>query len=331
MAEPLITDDVKAFYEQLIDEGGRIVPADDPLWSDPVVRAALASGLARRIPRVPPAIHPVGPEAAFAQVLARSQRAMYAAVEEHREIEHATIRILRAFVRAASMNGTREPCTMVSDRYQATNLFPSLYLSADRLVRSLATGPYGEQLLQPSSAPYEVSSAYFGPTAEFRNTGGRTYMVCDSEHVKAYFDNVVTGIADGEETRVVPQKLPMKLLVVDDHTALVPLGPYGHPCLLIRDPRLVATFAGFFDLFWEQGTPWPPTQQQATSKENVTRQRILDALAAGLKDEAIARQLGVSVRTVRRHITTLMHDLGVANRFAAGVAAVRRGLLARAA
>ena len=40
-----------------------------------------------------------------------------------------------------------------------------------------------------------------------------------------------------------------------------------------------------------------------------------------------ARQLGVSVRTVRRSAAALMDELGVTSRFAAGAAAVRRGWL----
>ncbi|MGH8888235.1 MAG: LuxR C-terminal-related transcriptional regulator [Acidothermaceae bacterium] len=331
MAEPLIPDDVKALYEQLIDEGGRIVPADDPRWTEPAVRAALDSGFAAPTPRLPPAIHPVPPDVAFARVLARWQRTMYTAVEQRRAAERATIKTLCAFVRAAGMSTTRGPCSMVTGRHQVMILHKALTVSADVLVRNVSTGPYGETLFQPSGAPYEVGSLYFPPSSELRSSGGRALVLCDQEHVRTLSDNLAAGIADGEEARVVAQKLPMKLLIVDDHTALVPLGPYGHPCLLIRDRQLVATFAAFFDLFWEQGTPWPSTKAPTTPKESLTRQRILDALAAGLKDEAIARQLGVSVRTVRRHITALMHELGAANRFAAGVAAVRRGLVARAA
>jgi DNA-binding NarL/FixJ family response regulator len=48
---------------------------------------------------------------------------------------------------------------------------------------------------------------------------------------------------------------------------------------------------------------------------------LLGLLVAGLKDETIARQLGVSLRTVQRRIAALMHELGARTRFQAGVAA----------
>ncbi|PRY55680.1 regulatory LuxR family protein [Knoellia remsis] len=49
------------------------------------------------------------------------------------------------------------------------------------------------------------------------------------------------------------------------------------------------------------------------------QQRIVSLLAQDLCDDAIADCLGVSVRTVRSDIATLMRALGVRSRFAAGV------------
>ncbi|MEV6046162.1 sigma factor-like helix-turn-helix DNA-binding protein [Streptomyces xanthochromogenes] len=53
--------------------------------------------------------------------------------------------------------------------------------------------------------------------------------------------------------------------------------------------------------------------------------QMLTLLVSGLKDEAIARQLGWSVRMMRRRISRLHEELGAANRFQAGVIAARRG------
>ncbi len=55
--------------------------------------------------------------------------------------------------------------------------------------------------------------------------------------------------------------------------------------------------------------------------------RLVTLMAAGLTDESIARELGVSERTVARRIARLQHDLGVHSRFQLGVQASRRGLL----
>jgi DNA-binding NarL/FixJ family response regulator len=54
---------------------------------------------------------------------------------------------------------------------------------------------------------------------------------------------------------------------------------------------------------------------------------LLRLLADGSKDEAAARALGVSVRTVRRMVADLMRRLDARSRFQAGILAQRRGWL----
>ncbi len=44
-----------------------------------------------------------------------------------------------------------------------------------------------------------------------------------------------------------------------------------------------------------------------------------------MKDEAAARHLGISVRSLRRRSHDLLVELGADNRFQAGVEAARRG------
>jgi DNA-binding NarL/FixJ family response regulator len=52
---------------------------------------------------------------------------------------------------------------------------------------------------------------------------------------------------------------------------------------------------------------------------------ILALLVAGAKDEAIARQLGIGVRTLHRRMQRLMTALDADTRFQAGIQATRRG------
>lgn len=54
---------------------------------------------------------------------------------------------------------------------------------------------------------------------------------------------------------------------------------------------------------------------------------IIRRLAEGEKDDRIARELGLGVRTVRRHIANLMQALGAGGRFEAGILAERAGWL----
>ena len=53
--------------------------------------------------------------------------------------------------------------------------------------------------------------------------------------------------------------------------------------------------------------------------------RILSLLSDGHSDSTIARESGISVRTVERRVRSLMDRLGAKTRFQAGVQAARRG------
>jgi DNA-binding NarL/FixJ family response regulator len=50
-------------------------------------------------------------------------------------------------------------------------------------------------------------------------------------------------------------------------------------------------------------------------------------LAAGFSDAQVAATVGVSARTVRRHVAVIMERLEASTRFAAAIAARRRGWL----
>lgn len=54
---------------------------------------------------------------------------------------------------------------------------------------------------------------------------------------------------------------------------------------------------------------------------------ILQALAEGLDNLAIAERLGISERTVRNHMVTLLDKLGVQSRLQAVVVAARHGVV----
>ena len=108
---------------------------------------------------------------------------------------------------------------------------------------------------------------------------------------------------------------------------MLPLTPNGTAgALLIRAPVIITALREYFELLWDRATPLRP-QHPAPPDDRLppAQQKVLELMAEGLNDAAIARRLGISVTTVRRHITAIMDRLGVSSRFAAGAAAQRRG------
>jgi len=153
----------------------------------------------------------------------------------------------------------------------------------------------------------------------------------ESLELPGALEEAQVAAAAGEQSRVHPD-LPMKLAIADGKVALLPLSGdivvsnalLIHPCALLD-----ATHA-LFELLWTSAVPVfdaaASTQADPLSAEHDT---LLTALAAGLKDDTIARQVGTSTRTVRRRIAELNDALRARTRFQAGVLAERQGLLRR--
>lgn len=81
---------------------------------------------------------------------------------------------------------------------------------------------------------------------------------------------------------------------------------------------------------WQIAVPLPnalDTAADTGAPPTAETRRLLTCLSAGLTDESIARELGVSERTVGRRITRLQELLGARTRFQLGVQASRHGWL----
>ncbi|MCM2389909.1 helix-turn-helix transcriptional regulator [Streptomyces albipurpureus] len=132
----------------------------------------------------------------------------------------------------------------------------------------------------------------------------------------------------GARIRLAPA-VPLHLNVVDRAVTVLALGPVedgAEPAedVVLRSPRLASCFARVFEHHWGTGIPYGAD----CAEEWTPREReVLALLAAGTKDETIARRLGCSERTLRRLLAGLVTRLGAESRFAAGVRAARLGLL----
>lgn len=140
--------------------------------------------------------------------------------------------------------------------------------------------------------------------------------------------NLARCLNAGSRIRLTP-KLPMKMVLVDDVAALVPLTPTGtDAALLIRSHVLLGALRELFESHWEMAVPAPgSTNQSRIDQADPVAVMILRLLAAEVPDVVIARRLGISDRTLRRHVSALQRELNASTRFALACAAMRRGLL----
>lgn len=128
--------------------------------------------------------------------------------------------------------------------------------------------------------------------------------------------------------------LPLRMILVDENLAILPIDPKdtSRGAFAIQSAEVARSLEAVFDFHWHgawklddacgeavaTGPPLLSSQEQA----------IIRMLAMGAKDDAIARQLSISPRTLSRTISTMLDRLGVQSRFQAAVQLTRAGLLA---
>ncbi len=132
--------------------------------------------------------------------------------------------------------------------------------------------------------------------------------------------------AAGEQVRILGH-VPSRLAVFGTSAALMTdsWGSSAGRRLIVRHEGLVAALTTLFELLWERAMTVPGLH--GGEDDDGERRLLLDQLAAGAKDEQIARALGMSLRTVRRRVADILAELDADSRFQAGVEAVRRGWL----
>lgn len=137
----------------------------------------------------------------------------------------------------------------------------------------------------------------------------------------------------GEQARVFPQ-VPLNLTIVDDRWALlaaraeVLAGP-DFTAIVVHHSPLLTGLTGIFEALWRMAVPITGGVEvsEASAAPDLATKRLLTYLTAGLTDESIAREFGVSERTVARRISRLQETLGAQTKFQLGVQASRQGWL----
>ncbi|GAA3014357.1 hypothetical protein GCM10017559_42060 [Streptosporangium longisporum] len=141
--------------------------------------------------------------------------------------------------------------------------------------------------------------------------------------------------ADRPRVRTLPS-LPLSMLVTDRRTALLslrtPPGEEAGPIVLVTRPGHVSTLLSVFDHLWSSAYTSPPTEGTSPGGRPQGRCRaVLDLLAEGLTDNAVAARLGIAERTVRREVNGLMQAAGATSRFQLALRAQELGWLHRPA
>ncbi|WP_158641321.1 LuxR C-terminal-related transcriptional regulator [Amycolatopsis eburnea] len=316
MLEGLLSADAGALYDAMVRSGP--VPLDDPRAASPEMRELIDRGFVRRDYRDDPVLAPMEPVRAVDHAILGAQQRL---VEQQRQIVSARqqLDMLQTVYRATYGGGSDAAVEVLSDPQRIGALSLELCLSAKEEFLTFTTRHFKRK--PDANTAMALPEAVTERGVRLRNVYERAAL--EFEGAKGV---VEASIAAGWIMRVAPE-LPMKMVIADQHSALLPLDPSGmEGAVFVRSPTIVAGLRMLFELVWSQAVPIGDGGQQRHGL-TPTQAKVLDLLATGMTDGAIARHLDVSERTVRRHVQGLLDALQADNRVAAVHAATRLGWL----
>lgn len=317
MLEGLLTPGAGALYDAMVRTGP--LPLDDPRAESPEMRELFDRGFVRRDYREDPVIAPMEPVRAVDHAILGAQQRL---VEQQRQIVAARqqLDVLQAVYRAANGSGGDSAVEVLTDPRRIGSLSLELCLSAREEFLTFTTRHFKRK--PDASTVMKLPEAVTERGVVLRNVYERAALEFDGAK-----EVVEASVAAGWTMRVAPE-LPMKMVIADRHSALVPLDPSGmEGALFVRSPPVVAALRMLFELVWSQAVAVHGPDSRPRHGLTPTQAKVLDLLATGMTDGAIARHLDVSERTVRRHVQGLLEALQADNRVAAVFAATRLGWL----
>lgn len=197
----------------------------------------------------------------------------------------------------------------------------------EQLVRRLSVASTGDLLwLRPDQWRLTEGLEIDDWVKGLLKSGRRSRAIYPARVLEEAPDVIRARAEAGEHVRILAE-VPCRLAVMGSSAALISemFGVATERRLVIRQNSLIDSLTLLFESLWEKAMSVPGLDGQRQDEGASDRRLLLGQLAAGAKDEQIARVLGLSVRTVRRRVAELLDELGAESRFQAGVEAVRRG------
>jgi len=221
-----------------------------------------------------------------------------------------------------------------SDQFEVLDTAERVSARYDQLIRS-ARSEILYVVMPPYVSPPEDLDDRLSAQAQAAARGVRFRAVYDA----ATFDDDISvqsaraGLRFGGGVRLTTG-LPMKVVLFDDQAAIMTIAPDdpAHGSLLIYSPPLLRVLRALFEELWSHGVDWSDIEDPApaVADERGIDPRwgqVLRLMAAGMKDDAIARVLGVSRRTVQKVVSDVGAHLGAQTRFQIALRAQALGWL----
>ncbi|HEX6524700.1 MAG TPA: helix-turn-helix transcriptional regulator [Streptosporangiaceae bacterium] len=264
-------------------------------------------------------LYAISPERGM-EILLAVQQAELASFQQRIELSRAAAaRLIAEHTRISAQNDTPEVEYLVG--------IDAIRLRLDTLAASVACEVMNfspsKQTEADINAGKESTVRYVGSSVKSRSI----YLHSALKHPPTA-EYIHWLARNGFEIRTTPA-LPSRMVIFDRKIAVLPMSSDDSRkgAVVLYGKATVTAFCSLFDWIWERAIP---INLEMANRDDVGVSQEMEAiwlLAQGYTDETVAKRLGVSPRTSRRIVESMMRRLGARSRFQAGVFAERNGLL----
>ncbi|HVQ90805.1 MAG TPA: helix-turn-helix domain-containing protein [Mycobacteriales bacterium] len=315
-----LSETAEAVYWALVE--GRPATAADLRAALPIepgrLRDALrdleSNGLVSRLPGSTARYAAVAPDAALEVLFLEKE-------EQLRRARAQAARLAEGFHRAAG----RDPAELVEvvvGRTAVLQRLEQIQRGAQHEYCGLDRAPYLQNPSRCTPANLNLHA---------RKVSVRAIYDQSAVEVPGRLPDLEEGIVRGENARVL-SSVPVKMVIADARIGLLPLQTQPaaiESAIVVHPSALLRALSALFEALWQQAIPLATLDgrngQSTPDEPGTEARRILALLTAGLPDDAIARQLELSPKTIQRRIHEVMTRLGAGTRFQAGLQAAFRG------
>ncbi|GAA3438339.1 hypothetical protein [Kutzneria kofuensis] len=282
-----------------------------PPGSDQAVRELIALGVLRRDPSSPSGVRVPNPSVALGELVER--------VEDELVRRQRLVGDIRCEIAALTAEHTRRRTAPDSIGVEWLTDSGEVLERLDELSFFTRTSVFAVQPLSPADRRRAVDPAQLDLRIMRRGVDMRVIYdgrLLANDGAVAQLNRLAMA---GVEIRFAPEP-PDRMIIMDESVAVLPVDPADSRAgaVVVRQAGLLRGLVRLFHHLWAAAE----TTEDVLDDED---RRVLKLLADGKTDETAAREIGMSVRHLRRRIARLMDVLKATSRFQAGAAATRKG------
>lgn len=262
---------------------------------------------------------PVDPEMASALLVSPMEREIYERRERIAQIRDQIDALRQGYAEACPPSQGLTPVESVTGSLEVRGF---LTVAAESCTEEFLA-------LQPGTADSEEFDGFLRVCSKLLERGITVRIVCQHRSRADLTTRMkIKGLADAGALVRTVSHVPRAAVVFDRSLAvLLDFAGGEASAAKVRNDEIVRFLLDMFNHLWDAATPLESFESGYAEVADDLQRTIVGLMAKGFTDEALARKLGMSVRTCRRHIAAMMHDLEAVSRFQAGVLAARRSMV----